>query len=171
LDKLKLAHIHGPIVIHLSQGKTLMESKVQSPALVVLVIRIAFIVSGFLYFYVAMKFVSQAQQPVTSTFQLAIAIVAFTCVILGFSARRLFARPAESPAEKAPTSIQLKRWMTTSVISLAFFEACILFGFVLHVLGAPLWRVELLFGAGIASMLIWSPGTPPDAAPGNLSQG
>jgi F0F1-type ATP synthase membrane subunit c/vacuolar-type H+-ATPase subunit K len=145
-----------------------MENLVQSPALVMRVIKIAFIVSGFLYFYVAMKFTSQAQQPVTSAVQLAITIVAFTCVIFGFSTRSLFARPAESSAEKMPASTERGRWMTTSIISLAFFEACILFGFVLHVLGAPLWRVELLFGAGIASMLLWSPGKPPGAESGEF---
>jgi nicotinamide riboside transporter PnuC len=147
-----------------------MESQVKSPALVMRVVRIAFIVSGFLYFYVALKLTGQAQQPVASSLQWALTIVAFACLIFGFNARRFLAQPAASPAEKTPTSEQLKRWMTTSVISLALFEACILFGFALHVMGAPLWRVALLFSAGIASMLLWSPGERPDAGSGEFPQ-
>ena len=147
-----------------------MENKVQSPALVMRVVKIAFIVSGFLYFYVAMKFTSQAQQPVTSAFQFAITIVALTCIVVGFVVPRFVFRAAESKYQSNSALTPLKRWMTKGILSLAFFEACILFGFVLHILGAPLWRVELLFGAEIAAMLFWSPGTPPSAIQGHLSQ-
>lgn len=145
-----------------------MENRVQSPAFIMRVIRIAFFVSGILYFYVAMKFISKAQQPVTSAFQLAITIVAFTCIAIGFLVPRFVFRSPESTYQGNPALPLLKRWMLKSIMSLAFFEACILFGFVLHVLGAPMWRVELLFGAGIASMLIWSPGPLPGTESGEF---
>ena len=147
-----------------------METKTQSPALVMRGMKITFIISGFLYFYVAMKFISQAQTPVTGAVQLAITIVAFTCIAVGFLVPRFVFRAAEITYQSNPALPPFKRWITKGIISLAFFEACILFGFVLHVLGAPSWRVELLFGAGIAAMLLWSPGTPPGAARGEFPQ-
>ena len=147
-----------------------METKTQSPALVMRVMKITFIISGLLYFYVAMKFIGQAQQPVTGAVQLAITIVALTCIVVGFLVPRIVFRAAEITYQSNPALPPFKRWMTKGIISLAFFEACILFGFVLHVLGAPLWRVELLFGAGIASMLFWSPGKPPGSENGEFPQ-
>jgi hypothetical protein len=53
--------------------------------------------------------------------------------------------------------------MTKGVLSLAFFEACILFGLVLHFLHGSARLVELLFAAGILAELIWDPGEPPGA--------
>jgi hypothetical protein len=60
--------------------------------------------------------------------------------------------------------------MTKGILSLALFEACILFGFALHYLGGRVWLVELLFGAGIAAELFWSPGEPPNAESGEFPQ-
>jgi F0F1-type ATP synthase membrane subunit c/vacuolar-type H+-ATPase subunit K len=117
-----------------------------------------------------MKFISRTQQPVTSALQSAIIIVAFACIAVGFLVPRFVFRAAESAYQSNSALPPLKRWMTKGILSLAFFEACILFGLVLQVLGAPLSRVELLFGAGIASMLFWSPGKPPGSENGEFPQ-
>lgn len=132
------------------------------------IVRMVFVASGFLYYYAAMKLTNPGQQAPAGTFQSAITIIAFTCIILGFITRKLFGRVAESLAPKAQMSTEIKRWMMTSVISLVFFEMSILFGFTLHILGAPMWRVALLFGAGVASMLIWSPGPVPGEESGEF---
>ena len=146
-----------------------MEGKPQSPALVMRVMKIVFIVSGVLFFFVALKLPNNASQPPTSKIQLLLTVLALSNVVFGFNTRRII-RGAKGTSEDVPTSIQLKRWMSAGVVSLAFFESCILFGFVLHFLGAPFWRVELLFGVGLIAMLFWSPGTPPGTE-GNSLQG
>jgi len=146
-----------------------MEGKPQSPALVMRVMKIVFIVSGVLFFFVALKLPNNASQPPTPKIQLLLTVLALSNVVFGFNARRII-RGAKGTSEDVPTSIQLKRWMSAGVVSLAFFESCILFGFVLHFLGAPFWRVELLFGVGLIAMLFWSPGTPPGTE-GNSLQG
>jgi hypothetical protein len=60
--------------------------------------------------------------------------------------------------------------MTKGILRVAFFEACVLFGLVLHYLHGRDWPVEFLFGAGIAAMLFWGPGEPPGASQENLFQ-
>ena len=146
-----------------------MEGKPQSPALVMRVMKIVFIVSGVLFFFVALKLPNNTSQPPMPKIQLLLTVLALSNVVFGFNTRRII-RGAKGTSEDVPTSIQLKRWMSAGVVSLAFFESCILFGFVLHFLGAPFWRVELLFGVGLIAMLFWSPGTPPGTE-GNSLQG
>ena len=147
-----------------------MEGKPQSPALVMRVMKIVFIVSGVLFFFVALKLPNNASQPPTPKIQLLLTVLALSNVVFGFNAKRLVARGADAPPKNVPVSTQRGQWMTAGVVSLAFFESCILFGFVLHFLGAPFWRVELLFGVGLIAMLFWSPGTPPGTE-GNSLQG
>lgn len=139
-----------------------MEGKMQSPALVMRVMKIAFIVSGVLFFCIALKIPSQEQQPPTTAIQLALTIVALSNLVFGFNAKRLVVKSAEGASQFVPASIQLKRWISAGVVSLALFQSCNLFGFALRFLGAPLWRVKLLFGAGLISMLFWSPGSSTD---------
>ncbi len=94
-------------------------------------------------------------------FELVITVVALACIVIGFNTRRFFFRTAGRTSQNSPASVQLRRWMATNIMSLAYFEACILFGLVLHYLRARVRLVELLFGVGIVSMLVWSPGAPP----------
>ncbi len=140
-----------------------MDGKSQSPTLVMRVIQIAFIVSGFLYLYIMTMIPSHAHRPPTPAVELAIAVVALTRVVVGFNTKRIFVCSSEGTPQDVSAQTQRSRWMTAGVMSLAFFEACILFGFVLHVLGARGWLVGLLFGIGIGSMIFWSPGEPPGA--------
>ena len=148
-----------------------MERKAQSLVPVMRVIKIAFIVSGFLYFYMVITMPSHAQHPPAPALNWAFTIVAFTCVVIGFNTRGLFVRSAGGSSQNLPASVQFKRWMSAGIMSLANFEACILFGFALHFLGAPLWQVELLFGVGLIAMVLWSPGEPPATEKENFLQG
>lgn len=83
-----------------------------------------------------------------------------------------FAFPAaQGTAQNLAVAVRLQRWMAKGLMSLAFFEACILFGLTLHFLHGNLWLVEILFGVGIAAELWWSPGAPPGAEDGTPEQG
>ena len=148
-----------------------MEAKAQSLALIMRLLKLAFIVSGFLYFYMVKTIPSHAQRPVSGTIELALTIVAFMCIVVGYLVPRFVFRAAESRYQSNPALTPQKRWLTKGIMSLAYFEACILIGFALHLLGAPMRWVELLFGVGIVSMLFWSPGTPPTAENGEFPQG
>lgn len=130
-----------------------------------LVMKLAFIISALLFFYVAFTIPTQAQQPATPAFQLAITVIALAADIVGFFTggtngwlmRRTANRQGVTP---------LKQWFAGNILSLACFEACTLFGMVLHFTGARVRLAELLFAVGIASTALWKPGTPPAANEG-----
>jgi hypothetical protein len=147
-----------------------MESSAKSPALTMRILKYAFVVCAFLFVQVAIEIPVRPHQPVSQPIEIGITIVALACIAVGFLVPRFVFRAPESTYQGNPALTPLKRWMTKGIMSLAYFEACILFGLLLHYLGARLWLVEFLFGAGIAAELFWSPGTPPSEAQGNLSQ-
>ena len=140
-----------------------MAQKVQSPAFTMRVLKFAFIASVVMFFYIVVTLPAAPKQPLDPKVGLLITILALTNIAFGFGARRLVDRPA-----RAAASTPLKRWMTAGVLSLAFFESCPLFGLALHFLGATLRHVEILFAAGLLSMLFWSPGSPPPAENADL---
>jgi hypothetical protein len=140
-----------------------MEGKTQSPVQVMRVIKGAFVVSALMLIYIAFKVMVQPQQPASQQFEIAIALVGISSVIAGWFLPRSLLRGAEREPQNMPPQAQLQRWFTMSVLGLAFFEACVLFGFVLHVLGGRDWLVGLLFGVGIAAELFLTPGEPPAA--------
>jgi F0F1-type ATP synthase membrane subunit c/vacuolar-type H+-ATPase subunit K len=147
-----------------------METKTQSPALVMRVIRYCFLAASFAYIYVAIKIPVQPGPPPNLQFQLAIAIVGITCIIAGVLVPQLISQAAERAPQNNSAEVQRTRWITKGILRIAFFEACVLFGLVLHFLHGRVWLVELLFGAGIAAMLLWSPGTPPGTEGGEFPQ-
>jgi len=143
----------------------------QNPAkLLMLVLKLSFIVSMLLFLYVTFKVPTQADQPVTPAFELAITIVALTTDMVGFFARGLLGRMMKRAWANRPEVTPLSQWLTGNMVSLACFEACALFGMVLHFTGAHLRLVELLFGVGIISLVLWRPGTPPAGNDGTWLQ-
>ena len=143
-----------------------MERQVQSPALVMRVMKYAFLVSMFLFIYVLYvlsKVPAPSLPPVSQPLELALTVVGLACIAMGFVLPRFLDRTVQQAPQSEPLAVQRGRWMTKGVISLACFEACTLFGFMLNRLGGRLWLVELLFGAGIVAMLFWSPEPPPRA--------
>lgn len=137
-----------------------MEGKQQSPVFVMRVIKYSFVVAAFFFVYVAFKVLAPPPRPVSQTLQMAIAFVGITSVIAGFFVPRLLLRAAEGAAQNVPAQTRLQRWFTSCIVSLAFFEACVLFGVVLHQLGGRASLVGLLFGVGIAAELFLTPGEP-----------
>jgi hypothetical protein len=145
-----------------------MDSSVKSPVLTMRILKYSMVVSGLMFIYIAFTIPVQTQPPVGRPFEIAITFVALACVLAGFVLPRILFQTESGAPQNNSTDVQLKRWMTKGIFSLAFFEACILFGLVLHFVQARVWLVELLFGLGIAAELIWSPGTPPGSESGEF---
>jgi hypothetical protein len=125
------------------------------------VLKYAFIVSAILFVLIAIKVQVPVHVPVTLPVEIAIAFAGLASVLGGFMLPRVIYRAAESRPENNTPEAQLKRWKSKGILSLAYFEGCVLFGLVLHFLEARGWLVGLLFGVGIAAELFWSPGKPP----------
>jgi len=117
--------------------------------------RIAFFVSGILFIYVMYRIPSQAAPSLTPTVQWAITLMSLVCVALGFLAPRFMARLMPTQDASGPNPFQ--KQFSATVLGLAFFEASVLFGFVLHFLGADVLFIRIAVSAGIVSQLVWSP--------------
>ena len=148
-----------------------MERQAQSPAPVMRILKYAFVVSAFLFILVMKQIPVQPGPPMGRKFEAAIAFVGLVSVVVGFLVPRFVFQAAQRTPRKDSTAIQLQQWITKGVMSLAFFEACILFGLALHFLHGSVRLVELMFTAGIAAELFWSPGKPPSAENGEFPQG
>lgn len=145
-----------------------MEKVVIAPARVMRIVWFGFVLAGVMIIYVALTIPSQAANSVDPTIEVAIAAVALVDVVLGFLARGVLARLAKPAPGGSGESAALNRWFSGSMVSLAFIFSCNLFAFVLHMLKARVRLVELLFGVGMISLLLWRPGEPPEAEAGNL---
>lgn len=145
-----------------------MEQKAQSLAPVMRVIKYAFVVSGILFVYIAFKVLEQPQHEASQAIQIAITAIGLWSVTSGFYFPRWVFRRAEARSQVLPAEVKVKRWRAKCVLTLAFFEASVLYGFLLRVLGGSTLFVGLLMGAGIAAELIWSPGTPPGEQSGQF---
>jgi hypothetical protein len=131
-----------------------------------LVMKLAFLVSALLFAYVAIKVPTQPQPSPSPAVEWTITTFAIIDDLIGLNGRRFYLWIAKRASENSLAATPLGRWMTANVMSLAFMESCILFGMVLHFIGANLRLVQLLFVVGILSLLFWSPGTPPTASEG-----
>lgn len=125
------------------------------------IMRLSFIGTACMFVYVAFKVPAKVTVPPASSVVLAISVIALASVALGFLAPRFLVRPARHGTNNAPNAAAAQ-WFSRGILSLAFFNACSLFGFALHFLAADPRIVLALFGMGILSILIWRPGTPPD---------
>lgn len=122
-------------------------------------LKLAFIGSGLLFIFLVIRLPAKSPHSAPPAIELVMTIVAFACVFAGFFVPRVVRRA--QPFQDRPGSTALNQWMSMTVLSLAFFQACILFGFVLHLVGARAPFVDVLLAAGIISLLIWSPQPPP----------
>jgi len=134
-----------------------METKAQSAARMMRVMKYAFVVAALLIAYVAFAIPGRPGPPANQPLQMAIAIVAISSLVAGFFLPQMISQVAQSSS----TTTDLQRWFTKGVLSLACFDACILFGLVLHFLHGSVRLVGFLFAAGIVAELIWNPGEPP----------
>lgn len=165
------AAVCGGSVINLWRGKISVESQIKSPALTMRIMKFAFVASAFMFIFVAVRIQVQPGPPVSQQFQLVIAFVGLMSVVAGFLLPRFVFQAAQGSTQNLSATTQLQQWMAKGVMSLAFFEACILFALVLHFLHGSTRLIEFLFGVGIAAELLWSPGMPPGAVDGTPAQG
>lgn len=140
-----------------------MEKVAIAPARVIRIIWFGFVLAGVTIIFGAMTVPVQTTNALDPTAEMAIAIVALSDVALAFFARRFLARLARVAPGSSVESAEMNRWFLGNVASLAIIFSCNLLAFVLHMLRARGELVELLFGAGMISLLLWRPGTPPEA--------
>jgi hypothetical protein len=145
-----------------------MEQQVGSPVQVMRVLKLAFLLSVFCFFYTMIEIPQAPQQPVGHGVEVALTVVALACVAMGFLVPRYLDRSARQKLEGKPAAAQLSWWMTKGILRLAYFEACVLLGFALHFLGARFGLPMFLFGVGFLAMLFANPGPPPSAEDGKL---
>jgi hypothetical protein len=129
------------------------------------IMQFTFVFAGLMVIYLAWKLPVQSTAHVGSNFEVIVCLLAISNLMLGLGARRFFGRMASSRV--TPAATPLKRWRVGNLLSLAFIYAALLFGFVLRVLGGHAIVYEILLTAAMACLLLWSPGKPPDAEPGD----
>ena len=132
-----------------------MQDQTAKVAYLIRVMRIAFFVSGILFIYVMCRIPSHAEASPAPTLEWTFTTISLVCVALGFLAPPFLTRAMPTQGASGPNPFQ--KQFTITVLSLAFFEAAILFGFVLHSLGADVLFVRTAVAAGIVSQLVWSP--------------
>ena len=134
------------------------------------IIEFCFVVFGLLLIYLMIKIPAQSKGSVNPAFELVVTLIALVSVAMGFLAPRFLEQIASRTPQSQPRVTPLKRWTTVNLLSLSFFNACNLFGFVLHSVGGRVQLVEIVFAAGMISLLLWNPGNPPAAEEENAPQ-
>lgn len=135
------------------------------------IVKLAFLCSFLMFIFVVIKVPAQSHQSANPAFESIITILALACSVVGYFGKQIFGSLTKrASTNKTTKSNPLSLWMAGNVFSLACIEACVLFGVVLHFVGARVRLVELLFSVGIIVLLIWSPGIPPVAEQGQPFQ-
>lgn len=147
-----------------------MDVPAQQAVRMVRIMKWCFILSAALFIFVAVRIPTPEEHAPNSTFEFAISIAALGCVVAGFLLPKLLSSSTATSMQRTPASTPVKRWFSGCVVSLACFNACSLFAFALHFVGARVRIVELLFAIGMLSVIFWSPGNPPSANEGNPIQ-
>jgi hypothetical protein len=137
---------------------------------VVRMLKIAFVASAILFLRMIITIPAHPLQPVNSTVETAITIVALVNIILGYAFPRFMLRAAQRASGNTSNVPSIQRWFTASVVGFAILESCSLFGVALHFMGAELLRSELLIAVGIVATVFFSAGAPPADRVGNSAQ-
>jgi len=132
-----------------------MQDQAAKMAYLIRVMRIAFFVSGLLFIFVMIRIPSQAEASPTPAFEWMITAMSLVCAALGFLAPRFLVGAVRIQEASAPNPFQ--KQFTATILGLAFFEAAVLFGFVLHFLGAHVLFVRIAVAVGLISQLLWRP--------------
>ncbi|MDE3200814.1 MAG: hypothetical protein KGN79_07820 [Acidobacteriota bacterium] len=128
-------------------------------------LKASFVVFSFLLIFLAYKLPSQSASAAETIVEFAISAIALVDVALGFFLPGYLMRQPVRPPRGNVQATPVQRWMTCTVLGLAFFESCNLFAFTLHLLGARTVVVGVLFAVGICSMIVWDFGAPPADIP------
>lgn len=148
-------------------GSTSMEAKIPAEprnaaaTRLIRMMKISFLAFGVLLIYVMIKAPAHTHAAPKPTFEWTITVLALAAVAAGFLAPQLPRRAGRLTRDERPESAALNQWLRVRVLSLACFNGCMLFGFMLHFVGARVQLVEVLFATGVISLVFWRPGDPP----------
>jgi len=106
-------------------------------------------------------------QDTSSQFLWAVSAIAVIDPIIGFFIRAAILRRSRSM--DAPYQQRLKAWVSGNLVGYAFSLSTCLFALVLHMVGARVRWVQVLFGLGIVMLVVQSPGEPPEQQPGPIA--
>ena len=143
-----------------------MDAPLQQAGRVARILKLSFIVAGFLLVVVTVRIPTQAQVAPSPVVEVVISIIAIMNAAAGFFLPRFLVSSKSNRPQSGVVQSPLQLWFTRCVLSLALFESCGLFAMVLYFLGSDTRIVYLLFATGIGSMLVWKPSVPPTAESG-----
>jgi hypothetical protein len=114
-----------------------------------------------LYLYVMRLVPAQPSQELDAKLPLILGVIALVELATGISIRSRKLRTAFETLRNAPDDVRaLGLWRQGVIISDSCALAVVLFGLVLHFLGAPSWQVASFFIVGAVAMLLWWPRQP-----------
>ena len=148
-----------------------MEKVMIPPARVMRIIWFGFVLSGVMLIYIVVTIPDRAPGPMGSAMQIILTLVALAAVSMGFLMPRILRRAARRAREGQTGPAALNVWFRDNLIGLAWIYSCNLFAFILHFFRAQVGLIELLFGVGMISLLLWQPGSPPGAQRGKIRRG
>lgn len=148
-------------MLQLNQGRYLQ----MNPARFALILKLCFLVASILFTYVAYTLPVQPGPPISQTFEFGITALALVDILMAFVLPPFLARAAARKAPGTSPVPPLQQWTSRNLVALAFLESSVLFGFVLHVLGANPRLAFTVMGIGIFAILLWRPSAPPAVQP------
>jgi hypothetical protein len=121
------------------------------------ILHVCFLIAAFLYVFVLIQ-IRPPERPLSAV---VIWANAFVCIVIIGMALFFRSRMVSESAAKLYTNPQdieaLQTWRSGQIVSFAFAEAVVLFGFVLKFLGAH-WNVAgVFFVVGILLLVAWRP--------------
>jgi hypothetical protein len=121
------------------------------------ILHLVFLIVPFLYIAVLFQ-LNPLERPVTPTAVYALAFECFATIAAGSLLRaRKVTASAEKLGANPQDAVALRTWRSGQIISFAFAESVVLFGFLMKVLGAR-WNVAgIFFAVGILLLAAWTP--------------
>lgn len=137
-----------------------MDAQAQQAVRILRFFKLSLVVGGALFIFLTSQLPAKAAVPAPAV-ELIIFVFAVASVGAGFLVPKFIGMPAEPSLLVPAVSAHVKQWFGRSILSLALFQICNLFGLVLHLIGAHARTVEFVFAVGMLSLIFWNPGTPP----------
>jgi hypothetical protein len=126
---------------------------------VVRAMQIGFIVFAALLFWMMHIVKPQGGSSEPPVFYESIAAIAIADGFIGIFMQRLIQKSSAKRLLDGTTPTAAQKWLSGNVVRLAFANSTCLFGFMLHILGAPERLALALVALGVLFMLV-SPGKP-----------
>ena len=152
------------------EGEFIVEKVAIPPARVMRIIWFGFVLSGVMLIYVVVTIPDQVREPMGPIVEVLLMVVALVAVALGFFMPRILRRAAGRTREGQTGSAALTAWFRDNLIGLGWIYSCNVFAFILHFFRARVDLVEVLFGIGMISLLLWQPEAPPVVKTGKIAR-